>query len=278
MILLFAVDAAWAQRGSMMRRAGRKTRTANTEIPKKHKKSKSLPAAETAPKEKEVQKGSITQYTFTDDVKAVAFSPNGRFAAARGPDGETERIKIWDTRERVMHHVIEAGYSGTAETLAFSPDGDTIASGDGSDVSLWDLETGERWRRFEDESPSSGPVAFDPKTKYFAAVMGTRVLVWPLEQKRRKEENVSLTWPDSSQIRALSFSPDGRKLAAIGFRSPERTRGQIEILDPVKGTILKTLQDAEVGFLCGGFSRNGRVLVAAGLRPTPDGPRAELVF
>ena len=279
LILVFAANAAWAQRGAnSWRRAGRTKSKSDSVAPKKTKRSKSKTLKEMAPEAAPVEKGSKEKYTFTDDAKAVAFSLDGRYAAARGPDGGPDRIKIWDTQEQKMLHVIEAGWSGTPETLAFSPDGDTLASGEGSDVSFWDLETGNRWRRFEDKSPSSGPLAFDPKTKFFAAVMGSRVLIWPLEQKRRKEENVALTWPDSAQIRALSFSPDGKKLAAIGFRSPRHTRGQIEILDPTEGGVIKTLQDAEVGFFCGEFSRNGRVLVAAGLRPTPEGPRAELVF
>ncbi len=279
LLLLFAADAAWAQRGGQMGRAGKRFREKKSEAPKEKELPKAKPVEEKAPEAEPEEAGSKEQYTFTDDVKAVAFSPNGRFAAARGPDGSgPERIKIWDTLKRRMHRVLEPGWSGNPESLAFSPDGDTIASAEGSSIGFWDLETGERWRRFEDESASSGPIAFDPKTKYFAAVMGTRVLIWPLEQKKRTEQNAALTWPDSSQIRALSFSPDGKKLAAIGFRSPRRTRGQIEILDAATGEVLKTLQDAEVGFLCGGFSRNGRVIVAAGLRPTPEGPRAELVF
>lgn len=276
--LLPPAERAWAQAGAQMRRAGRADKEASAARPQKEKVEKSKAAAEKKPAAKPEQEASAETFTFTDDVKAVAFSPDGRFAAARGPDGGPDRIKIWDMRDKRMHLVLEAGWSGTADTLAFSPDGDTLASGEGSDVSFWDLETGSRWRRFEDRSPSSGPVAFSPDTKYFTAIMGTRLLIWPLEQKRRKEENAALSWPDASQLRALSFSPDSAKLAAIGFRSPQRTRGQVEVLNPADGSVLKTLQDAEVGFFCGGFSRNGMVLGAAGIRPTTEGPRAEFVF
>ncbi|PIP84122.1 MAG: hypothetical protein COR54_05860, partial [Elusimicrobia bacterium CG22_combo_CG10-13_8_21_14_all_63_91] len=286
----FAAQSAWGQAGVLrpFRSSGKsdsdkREREKEREKPEPEKKEKK-PGKETktepskAKDEKPPEPGDRDHFTFTDDVKAVAFSAEGRYAAARGPDGGPDRVKIWDTRERRMHLVLEAGWSGTPETLAVGPDGDTIASGDGSDIALWDMETGQPWRRFEDKAPSTGALAFDPKTKYFAGVMGTRVLIWPLEQKRRNDENAALSWPDSAEIRALSFSPDGKMLAAIGFRSPQRTRGQIDVLDPATGGVIKTLQDAEVGFFCGGFSRNGRVLVSAGVRPTPDGPRAELVF
>jgi WD40 repeat protein len=277
--LMLPAQTLWAQAGATRYR--RRTDRSAEKKPAKEKKEKRR-KEKTSEKEKAAEKpsepGNRDSFTFTDDLKAVAFSAKGRFAAARGPDGGPDRIKIWDTQERKMHLVLDAGWSGTTETLAFSPDGDTIASGEGSEVSLWDLETGQRWRRFEDEAPSSGPIAFDPTTKFFSAVMGKRVLVWPLEQKRRQEENLLLSWPEGSQIRDLAFSPDGKKLAAIGFRSPRQTHGQIEILDPVAGGVIKTLQDADVGFFCGGFSRNGRVVFGAGVRPTPDGPRAELVF
>lgn len=298
---LFAAQAVWGQAGVLRpfkrpaskqsesrpekKKETKKEREQEETKPGKESKSeKQAPdakkerAKDKAPEAKAEEPGDRDHFTFTDDVKAVAFSSDGRYAAARGPDGGPDRIKIWDTRERKMKLVLDAGWSGTPETLAFGPDGDTIASGDGSDIALWDMETGQRWRRFEDKLPSSGALAFDPKTKYFAGVMGTRVLLWPLEQKRRNEENAILSWPDSAEIRALSFSPDGTMLAALGFRSPQRSRGQIDVLDPATGGVVKTLQDAEVGFFCGGFSRNGRVIVGAGVRPTPDGPRAEFVF
>ena len=75
----------------------------------------------------------------TDGFGAVAFSPDGKILAST----EKGKIQVWDVETDQQ----QANFEGASETiysLAFSPDGSTLADGgrDGT-VRLWDTETGE---------------------------------------------------------------------------------------------------------------------------------------
>ncbi|MFC8361898.1 helix-turn-helix domain-containing protein [Streptomyces griseorubiginosus] len=84
-----------------------------------------------------------------DDIGAIAFAPDGsRLAAGDG----TGRVAIWDGglrhRAGILRNVFSAPTdpsTGSAETitsLAFSPDGSTLAvGGDAGTVQLWDIAT-----------------------------------------------------------------------------------------------------------------------------------------
>jgi hypothetical protein len=84
-----------------------------------------------------------------DDIGAIAFAPDGgRLAAGDG----TGRVAIWDAglrhRAGILKNVFSAptdpstGPAETITSLAFSPDGSTLAvGGDAGTVQLWDIAT-----------------------------------------------------------------------------------------------------------------------------------------
>ena len=74
-----------------------------------------------------------------DDINAVAFSSNGRFAASASDD---TTIFIWDLTTQTIFSVLE-GHNAEVMTLDFSPDGFMLATGDADgEILVWDVESG----------------------------------------------------------------------------------------------------------------------------------------
>ena len=101
---------------------------------------------------------------FRSGVYALAFSPDGKRLASAGghilvptkdgrgyvslpEDDETYMVSVWDVQTGRRVQTLN-GHTRTVWTLAFSPDGKTLASG-GVDfaILLWDIETGALKRR-----------------------------------------------------------------------------------------------------------------------------------
>jgi WD40 repeat protein len=68
----------------------------------------------------------------TDMVIALAFSANGKMLASGGED---ETVAIWDVASR--RQIGRMNYGGVVWSLAVSPDGKEVASGQGSEVIRW---------------------------------------------------------------------------------------------------------------------------------------------
>ena len=109
-----------------------------------------------------------TKYTsFTGAVNAIVFSPDGQNLATGHYDGE---IRLWNATSGELLLTIET--DSVIESLAYSPDGTVIASGDGyfnHNIRLWDSATGELLQTLTGNTHAIGSLAFSPNGEILAS-------------------------------------------------------------------------------------------------------------
>ncbi|GAA3163015.1 hypothetical protein GCM10010466_62470 [Planomonospora alba] len=119
------------------------------------------------------------------------------------------------------------GHRGTVHAMAYSPDGDLLATSDErGEVRLWDPATGE---------PAAAPLTghgrfvtrlvFHPHGRVLAAGGGTQVRLWDLDGGEPLGGPLLL----DGGVAEIAFHPDGRLLAAVD------ERGEVRLWDPATG-------------------------------------------
>jgi WD40 repeat protein len=92
----------------------------------------------------------------TNEVYAVAFSPNGKLLASGGFD---KSLRLWDVPAAKQLQIVRDEKPVTH--LSFAPDGKLLASVRGVDVRLWDVASWKEVAKFS-EPEVVGAVAFAP--------------------------------------------------------------------------------------------------------------------
>jgi hypothetical protein len=93
-----------------------------------------------------------------DEILAVAFSPVGGLVATGARDG---RALIQEARSGEVRHVLTVD-GVHVKDVAFSPDGELLATADLRGAQTWDTATGESVRRFPGHGKPVNGVAFSP--------------------------------------------------------------------------------------------------------------------
>jgi WD40 repeat protein len=222
-----------------------------------------------------------------DRVNALSYSPDGTKLASASRDGT---VKVWDLgngRDLATYrgHAQQPGDLSAntnvfkAGDVAFSPDGKTVASASGTQVHLWEPDTGKQIKvlvKLEKTDKPLKAIAFRPDGK-FLAVAGDDGVVRTYEVETGK--NPFNSPPRSARIESMTYSPNG-KLIAVGDSA-----SQVAVYAPdAKNPLAMGVQAVRPGsetfgvaftadsggvFACG---KDGAVQLFAG--PNPDGTSA----
>ena len=112
------------------------------------------------------------------------------------------------------------GHAEAVLALAFSPDENLIATGDGAGkIRLWNLNTGELRMTLSGHARGATTIAFSPDGKALASGgYDKKVMLWDLTTGKPR----CVLTGYQSWVRAVCFSPDGTLLASAGDDSTVR--------------------------------------------------------
>jgi WD40 repeat protein len=143
----------------------------------------------------------------------VASSPDGLWLASCAHDGS---VKLWDARREEIHRTLEGHPGQNAWSLAFSPEGDRLASG-ADDIRIWDVTTGQKLFTFtlpalpDGLAPLVRGLAFHPHHPWLAAgSQDGSVRLWNWHTGAA----LGTLHKFSSEVLGVAISPDGSTLAA----------------------------------------------------------------
>ncbi len=183
----------------------------------------------------------------TGAIKALAFSTNGEQLASTS---EKDAAYLWDvasgekitslstdhvldanlytgdpdqlqTRLRTLQYVSTNPSKSTVEAIVFSPRGDLIAGGIGSEIRLWHAKTHEVQLVIIPPRTCLRcfALAFTPCGRYIVSGSWWRatdkvsIRFWDVASG----ENIKTLWSHSTDVQELSFSPDGTLLASGSY-------------------------------------------------------------
>ena len=155
----------------------------------------------------------LTLSNFSDSVRRLKFSHDGRRLATAGPG----LVQIWDVQtgqEQFNYH----GHNDRVEDLAFSPDGRRLASVGGllsvypdEEVKVWDTETGRELLSLRGHVGGLRAVAYSPDGRRLASAgLDQTVKIW---DAATGQEVLTLRG-HIDNVFCLAFSPDGHQLVS----------------------------------------------------------------
>jgi WD40 repeat protein/predicted Ser/Thr protein kinase len=193
-------------------------------------------------------------------VSCVRFSPDGRLVASAGWEGGGQEgvLEIWQAADgkKVASLV---GQKGEAHSLAFSPDGRRLATGNADGVvRVWEVPGGRLLQTLRGHRQEVVAVSLDPDGKQ---VLGLGADAWlrRWDPATGKETHaVRLAGLEVVMPLGLAFSPDGDALA-VGLSSGQNT---VAVWNATTGKKTATFRGHTSPVSSAAFSPDGRTVAS----------------
>ena len=174
-----------------------------------------------------------------DSFNSVAFSPDGNTLASGNeawapvPGSFFGECSLWDVATGTLKTTLE-GHEHFVNSVAFSPDGNTLASGSNDDtIKLWDVATSSLKTTLEEHEGSVSSIAFSPDGNILASGSeDDTIKLWDAATGTLK----ATLEGHMDYVTSVAFSPDGNTLAS---GSSDK---MIKLWDIATGTLKATLE------------------------------------
>jgi WD40 repeat protein len=176
----------------------------------------------------------------------VAFSPDGKMLATA-----SRPVKLWDACSGVELQTLDQ-YSEPVNSVAFSPDGKTLALASGYRiVQLWRVRLGVELQSSECHSGWARTVKFSADGKLLASMCEETVKLWDTGSGAMLQVFDNMTKPEY-----ITFCPDSKTLVALNYRT-------IELYDARSGAVLQKPKSQLEGVSTVAFCPIGKALALA---------------
>jgi WD40 repeat protein len=177
-----------------------------------------------------------TYYEYRNMTRSIAWSPDGIRLVLGGTDGF---LQVWDaTSGRILFDTTFAagwGHSGRVHGLAWSPDGELIASADSTRLLIWNSVTWQLVGAYQNDIFGMTGLVWSPDGKSIAASGSTGVIrVWDSATGALLYAYEDPAWI----IFALDWSPQGKYLALAV--NDEMQEDAVKIWDPAHEEFIYT--------------------------------------